>query len=281
MNPIHLDSLIKVNRAMKNNMSIFFLFNFLLLSGCQETKPHRPVEESSTRIEQSLKSSRHIYLARLKLINNLESVIFRGGVTFTISQEKIQIHSHVSGSKPNFPHWQSIHSASRCPDLGDDLNSDGKINEKETHAIIGDALVPLDDDLSTQWRGYGQNPYSNSLGNYDWYRATESQNFLDDLFDRDINKTDGLKKLDPHIQFTPEGLIVILGVQTSLREFILLACGRLEKISTPPGKKMNDEGISLDYWNESIPFGTGEDDGVDLNQPNQDFPGYGNQHPND
>ena len=47
-------------------------------------------------------------------------------------------------------HRQTIHLGSRCPTVRDDINGDGYVDLREAHFVVGNVIIPLDNDLDTQ-----------------------------------------------------------------------------------------------------------------------------------
>lgn len=109
-------------------------------------------------------------------------------------------------------HIQHIHVGTRCPVSEDDTNSDGYIDAIEVKAAVGEAIVPLDDDLSSQSNGenFPNGPFIN------YSESTSYTSMMADLHLPDTNTSDEVIKLELDENLNLEGkTILIHGVSPS------------------------------------------------------------------
>jgi hypothetical protein len=102
----------------------------------------------------------------------------------------------------------SILTARRCPNLNDDLNGDAFIDIEETKKMMGQVLIPLDDNLETQ--ELGDFPATTSSGQLNYSQRASFDKLFLDLKAIDPLPMDDLIKLGPEDGFTLPGRIVII-----------------------------------------------------------------------
>lgn len=114
------------------------------------------------------------------------------GGTVSIRQEadEFQAKVDVTGATAT-SHMQHIHVGSRCPTMADDTNGDKIIDGEEAAKVTGEALIPLDTDLSSQAAG-GVYP---SGADYSYDQSTSFALLYADLQVPDADPTDGVAKL--------------------------------------------------------------------------------------
>ncbi|MFL5784556.1 MAG: hypothetical protein ACJ76H_08115, partial [Bacteriovoracaceae bacterium] len=134
-------------------------------------------------------------------------------------------------NSPSGFHRQFIHTGGNCPGPGADINIDGVIGFDESVNITGPALIPLDQNLSTQTAGFVF-PVPNSMGNYSYLEFTSLVRMLADLHSADPDPNDSLVKLAPDEGLNLAGrTIVIYGAHG--QSDLPIACGTLVRSIEP------------------------------------------------
>ena len=226
-----------------------------------------------------------IYQALFAPINKKVSGHLNGSLTLVREDDEFVADIRLSGGPLSSMHIQSIHVGTRCPGEKDDLNKDGYIDGEEGAAVYDKVILPLDDDLSSQWLGLGTYPVTDQYGYYFWSRATSFEKLMTDLKEEDINMKDEYVKLESDRVMNLVGRVVVIkGVPAStvLPETVAgkgretphmglpIACGIIKKLTSTPGVIDNDEtGIPLPDG-ETIGGSGGADDGV--NFPEEGMP---------
>lgn len=114
-------------------------------------------------------------------------------------------------------HQQNIYYASECPSEKHDLNDDGFIDSLELSKLVGQVLIPLDDNISNQDEGIQLYPHSDAFGSYLYTKEDSFIRMVSDLFSPDLNSKDNIRKLSPDQSFILDGKVVILfGIQEDL-----------------------------------------------------------------
>jgi hypothetical protein len=147
----------------------------------------------------------------------------------------------VSVSLKNAPpgtHKQSLHSGSGCPKEVHDVNRDGLIDTYEARVVMGQILVPFDDDLSSQSRGNTFYP----SGSYRYARSTSYGLMLSDLHQPDDVINDNIIKLLETDLPLEARAVSIYG--KSPKGDIPIACGILTRVNETPSQNEED-------WRES------------------------------
>lgn len=196
------------------------------------------------------------YLAEFTTINGHVVGTIPGSATIHMKESKLYTYLRLFGGSPKAWHQQSIHLGNRCPTLKDDTNGDGYIDINESNAAVGNVIVPLDSDISTQNSGRNFYPLGDLSGNYHYERITSYERFLSDLRDADKNPADNVVKLTPDEPFTFENKVIIIqgtaetviypptvGTTGRFKPFqtLPIVCGVFKRVTTTPG--VPDTGI--------------------------------------
>jgi hypothetical protein len=261
---------------MKKNSLCLMTMSFLLFS-CSESGGggSTPPAKHSENLELEMNG---IYQAKLKSINSRFSDHLGGSLTLVRDKDDFIADVRLSGGPKTTLHSQSIHIGERCPDARDDLNLDGIIDGEEGAQIYKDMLIPLDDDLSSQWMGLGIYPVTDDYGFYFWSRNVSFEKMMKDLRDDDINPTDEIAKIGANKTFQASGKVVIIrGIPTteilpdsvvgrgrqSPHEAMPVACGVITKINSAPGVIDRDQtGIPVPADGQTLGGSGGADDGA-------------------
>lgn len=246
---------------MKVLLSIFITFTIISCGneGSTKKKEHlkNSVEQQTEDPLVTPETSEGQYLAKLFPINLEVSGPVDGAVTLSLEGDEligdVRFFGNALTAETAFE--QTIHLADRCPNLADDLNQDGVIDEEEALLVVGDTLIPLDADLNSQWLGANIHPLSDSFGSYYYSQLASYQKFLDDLWEDDINLEDQLVKIEKGTEPDFRGKVAIIrGISKNaelpstmkfsnkrgLHSSFPLLCGVFEKVTTPPGRRNTD-----------------------------------------
>lgn len=195
------------------------------------------------------------YLAKMLPINSHLSTNITGSMTISIDKNEFIGDVRFFGNEQttaNIILEQTIHLGERCPNLNDDQNGDGVLDEQETIAVIGEVLIPLDGDLNSQWLGANSYPLSDSFGSYYYNQVAAWDKTLDDLWDQDINDQDQLIKIPAGTLPELEGRIAMIkGISPeiilpesiqklspkALHATLPVLCGVFKKIKSAPGRR--------------------------------------------
>lgn len=250
-----------------------------ILAGCGNdsgSKSGGGAQEEQARGESIAVDGSNIdgfYKAEFMTLNSHIAGTVPGSVSFTRKEDRLYIYLRLFAGAPKAWHMQAVYTGNRCPTLADDLNGDGFIDILEAQKVVGNVLIPLDSDPSTQMSGRNFYPLGDASGSYHYERIINFQRFFNDLQAADPNPEDNIVKLGPDkgmsligkvvmiqgvAQPTPEGTVMPEGqfpnpqvpeatVATYGRhknwQTLPIACGIFQKISdTLPGTEwVNDE----------------------------------------
>lgn len=220
-----------------------------------------------------------IYQAILAPVNKTVSGHMNGSLTIVRERDDVVIDVRFSNGPAKSIHSQNIHVGSRCPNESDDINRDGYIDAEEVASVVNEVLIPLDDDISSQWMGLGTFPVSDDFGYYFWSRATPFEKMMADLRDEDINLKDEYVKIGSDKALTMIGKVVLIrGVPdtTPLPETVLgrgrlsphaglpVACAVIRRLNSTPGVIDTDRTDIPVPEGETIGGSSGADDGADF-----------------
>lgn len=254
----------------------FTLVTSTLISACgkggRDSKSPVAVEAQPLEVEMN-----GVYQALLAPINKEVSGHLNGSLTLVREADDFIADVRFSGGPVSSLHGQSIHIGNRCPDMVDDLNNDGFVDGAEGALVYDKIIIPLDDDLSNQWRGLGTFPVTDEYGYYFWSRNTSFEKMMSDLKEEDINLTDEYVKIENNKSLNLLGKVVVIkGVSTSTalpetvsghsketpHQALPVACGVIRKLTKVPGVIDNDTtGIPVPDG-ETIGGSAGIDDGA-------------------
>lgn len=192
------------------------LFIAVVVSCGKKDTSEEPEEEEVTRIDGS--NVQGVYQTPLKAMNVNTTLGKIGSAGLHRSSDSFKAFVKLYIGDKGVVHRQSIHHGSRCPTLDDDINGDGYIDEREVFFAVGNIILPLDGDLTTQNGGSNSYPVGNGMaGGYFYERTTSFEKMFDDLRDTDNNTLDEVDKI-PYNEGVTFNLKVILiyGTGTAL-----------------------------------------------------------------
>lgn len=219
------------------------------------------------------------YQALLSPVNPKAVQRINGSLTLVREKDEFIADIRLANSAPKNLHTQSIHVGDRCPTEADDINQDGYIDAFEGAQVYKEILIPLDDDLNSQWMGLGTFPASDEYGYYFYSRVASYEKLLADLRTEDINLKDEYTKLGTDKAMNVTNLVVVIkGVPEShplpetvagfgratTHQALPIACGVITKLESVPGT------IDTDTTDVPLPQGGtiggtgGADDGANF-----------------
>lgn len=118
------------------------------------------------------------YVAFLRPINSsVNGFIPFGRAELALKEDELNITTYMDDDQ-RVTHIQNIYTGSRCPTLKDDLNKDGLIDIFEAQKVLGQILLPLDNDLTSRKDGEGNFPKGPS---FTYNRKASWSGILEDL----------------------------------------------------------------------------------------------------
>lgn len=249
---------------MKMNLLLLLLaFNFTACDSkgrqssqhLQRTRP--PVENSLRADDEERPIVKETFLATLTPLNQEIAGKTSGAVTIHWEGDFLAAHVRVLGSAPNIIHAQNVHIDGLCPTETADINLDGIIDIVEANHYTGPILIPLDGDINSQYSLLGMYPVADTWGSYIYSQTASLESFLQDMKMEDEDPLDDIVKLD-EVLFNLDGRVVMIhGVadelslpdtvagknELSAAQTLPIACGRLNRVWTVPGRMEDDDRI--------------------------------------
>lgn len=200
------------------------LLTFLVACGSDDDS------QDEERQEETNQETEGYYETGLVPLNTGVAGSTAGTFNIRIRGDEVRVRGNVQNS-PRVFHRQFIHEGSSCPGPGADTNRDGVLDFNESLRITGDALIPLDQNLSTQRAGYIF-PVPRAYGNYSYFETTSLVRMMADLRADDPNPEDILTKLSPGEDLNlPSRTIVLYGVKGNSN--LPIACGTIVRAVEP------------------------------------------------
>ncbi|MES2525960.1 MAG: hypothetical protein V4598_02695 [Bdellovibrionota bacterium] len=195
-----------------------------ILLGCGSDKDE--FEEEKAREEEINQETQGSYETFLVPVNTETAGSTVGSFMIRIQGDEVRVRGEVENS-PNTFHKQFLHTGSACPGPGADTDLDGVVSFEESLQITGPALIPLDQNLSSQTAGYVF-PVARAMGAYTYFEITSLTLMMNDLHREDSVPTDALVKLSPEEDLSLVGkTIVIYGVPGN--SSVPVACGTIRR----------------------------------------------------
>jgi hypothetical protein len=177
------------------------------------------------------------YAAFLLPVNVNLTKSVSGNVEISRYGDDFLVKLNLNNAPPGI-HKQYLHTGHLCPGPLDDEDRDGYVDTSEAIKLMGNQIVPFDDDLSSQTLGLSHFP----SGNYNYVRSTSYSLMLADLHLIDEIINDHLVKLS-ELDLPLEKRVVAVYSESPVGD-IPIACGVLTKIAASP---------SDDSWGQTIP----------------------------
>lgn len=183
------------------------------------------------------------YYAILRPVNFYSNgFIPYGAATFTLRGEQLQVNTSLDDDQA-VTHRQTLHIGTRCPTSADDTNADGFVDYNEAMAVVGAAVMPLDNDLSSQTAGAEIYPRGRAMT---YSKSASLATVNADLWKADEDPSDNVMKLANGKGIGFEGRVVLVhgtapqsSFPTSLASYkqepanvsLPIVCGVLGKIN--------------------------------------------------
>ena len=188
--------------VLKNSRIIFFSTCLLLTASCGNDS------DDSAPLLQEQQADEGVYGVELQPVNS-SLTIMQGESNIKIDEDRLEIYLASREGPAVTEHRQFIYSGNKCPNSGDDQNKDGLIDGNELIAVTGPAIIPLDNDLSSQERGQVF-PVSDQVGSYIYRQQTSLQDLVEDLRLPDTNEEDDLIRLRPDSRLNLSGKVLVI-----------------------------------------------------------------------
>lgn len=150
-------------------------------------------KENKSAALEMIEASPGTYYSVLRPVNiQANGFIPYGMATFALDNDVLKVDISMDDDQ-NVTHRQSLHIGTRCPSSSDDSNADGFIDYEEAMAVVGPALMPLDNDLNSQLAGMDIYPRGPGMT----YSKTASLAKINaDLWTSDEDPSDNVMKLE-------------------------------------------------------------------------------------
>lgn len=167
----------------------------LLLGSCGKEDTGKKTEDGEVvRIDGS--NVQGVYQTPLTAVNFNTTLGVVGAAGLYRSSDTFKAFVKLYIGEKGVTHIQNVHLGGRCPTLADDINGDGYIDYREALFVVGNVILPLDDDIGNQRGGRNLLPVGNGMaGGYFYERTTSFQRMYEDLHDADDDTLDLVDKL--------------------------------------------------------------------------------------
>lgn len=195
------------------------LILLLLLFSCGKKDSGKKSGEDVEVLSIDGSNVQGVYEGTLVALNFNTSLGNIGSVGIHRSSDVFQAFVKLYIGEMGVTHRQSVHQGSRCPTVADDANGDGYVDGREAWFVVGNSLLPLDDDLNSQSAGRGLYPRGVGMaGGYFYERTASFARMFEDLRSPDPNTLDDLDKISPNegVSFHRK-VVMIYGIGKSTR----------------------------------------------------------------
>lgn len=225
---------------------LLLAFAFLYSCGKSHSRAGLPIEQKVLPANGS--NIEGLYLAEIVPLNTQVSGPVTGFAALERRDDTINAYVKFSGGSPSTWHQQNIHEGF-CPGMQDDMNGDGFIDIEEAGVTLGQILIPLDSNISTQKSGLNNYPISDSYGSYFYERTASFSKMFEDLKAEDTDPDDNIGKLEPDSGLDFEGKVVVIhgvsheaSIPSTVSSFqgrpayqtLPIACGILKQVKSIP-----------------------------------------------
>lgn len=233
-------------------LGLAFLMAFVVSCGKSNSNAGLPIEKIPLPVNGS--NIVGLYMAKFDTLNVAVNGNIPGSATLQRKNDKFYAYVRLFGGAPHAWHMQNIH-VGRCPTPSDDLNADGFVDIEEAKRVLGQVLLPLDSNLSSQRAGRNIYPTADASGNYFYERVTSFSKMFGDLKSEDEDPADNMTKLSADsgldfsgkvvlIQGAPETAILPETVATTdgypAHQTLPIACASFEQVRSIPGEPVPD-----------------------------------------
>lgn len=260
-------------------MRTIIIIALLILAACGRTEFQNKSAATATLPQQSMDKvtvQEDAFLAVLNPLNEGVAGAVSGSANFHIDKKGDFIaYIRLFNSVPWLVHEQRYYEADECPTMDHDLNGDGFLDIQEAQLHLGQAIIPLDYDLSSEEGQYDVYPSGDGAGGYWYEQDIPYETLMADLHAEDMTPGNDFEKLPKGRELNlHRGVVLILGVPawTALPDTVAssggyanyqtlpIACGSLHKIYVVPGKPQSgDNPVSIPTGDKGGPKGEYDD----------------------
>jgi hypothetical protein len=165
---------------------------------------HTPVDHPLSSIRPGM------YTATLTTLNKNVAGAINGTATFNINKKDFSVEVDILNSTPHTIHGQYLQMASDCPKIEADMNHDGFVDFKEALPSVGEIIIPLDGDISSQMLDSYIFPASDDTGAYVYMQTAGVNQMIEDLTLPDENTDDDIVKIKKGDVLDIEGKVVVV-----------------------------------------------------------------------
>ena len=243
---------------MRFKLGFLCILPLSLLIGCGRSKSLPNFNESPSPVILPADGSNidGLYMAKFETLNGHVNGTIPGSATIQRQGNKFYAYVRLFGGTPETWHQQYVYLGNRCPSLKDDANGDGFIDIVEANAVWGDAILPLDANISSQGAGKNIFPMSDDAGSYFYERVTNFDKLFEDLKNEDRNFEDNVAKLNLDSGLAIEGrAVAVLGIadtvelpetvasepsRLSAHQTLPIVCGIFKRVTEIPGEEYDE-----------------------------------------
>lgn len=167
-------------------------------------------EEAAFRARATGDNIQGRYVADFVTLNPHVNGDIPGSAVILREENTLKMFVRFSLGSPSAAHFQNIHMGNRCPNISDDTNGDGFIDIQEAMAVVGNVIVPLDSDISSQRSQNRFWPKAFENGSYTWNETTSFKHFWSDLKGKDWDEKDNIVKLSEDQGLAITGKVVMI-----------------------------------------------------------------------
>lgn len=233
-------------------LGLLLALTFLGSCGKSNSRAGVPLEGNYLPVNGS--NIEGLYMAEFTSLNGQVNGTVTGTATLQRRDDKFHAYVKLSGGAPHTWHQQSIHEGS-CPGPADDMNNDGFIDVEEANIALGQIIIPLDANLSSQTEGQNNYPIGDTQGGYFYDREASFESLFADLKQEDTNPDDNMRKLSEDDGLNFEGKVVVIHGAPStaaipetvvspdgkpVHQTLPIACGTLKQVTSIPGSSGNE-----------------------------------------
>ncbi len=208
-------------------MRIYSILLLVIFISCGKKVSH---EKNDLFIRENVNQEKNQhYRGILRPLNNHLSGFLPSGISEVIIKNDELIAKTLLDDDARVTHIQSIHLGDRCPEITDDINSDGYIDIEEAIKASGQVYIPLDGDLNSATLGQEIYPMG---GNYTYIERASLNRISKDLLSRNLSVQFANKVVLIHGTYKKNDLpstIATNGI-LPLEKSLPIACGVLRKL---------------------------------------------------
>lgn len=174
------------------------------------------------------------YLAILSPLNSHVAGETSGEAIIRVKGDDFAAEVKINGTPAQIVHRQNIHVSEICPTLSSDMNKDGIIDAVEGLKSYGQAVIPLDNQLTTQVESNSRFPKADFSGNYYYRQNVSMMEMMIDLTKKDFDSKDNLIKLKSSLGIAGRQIVIYGAAEdANLPESVATLSGQTKHASLP------------------------------------------------